>query len=1120
MNRLLAILLCGTTLCTAAAASERNAPADQFVNALRRLPARATSYSYSSEQDALAGDRTLSRIQSLDGVWKFRFAEDVSRSPADFWRPGADLTGWDEIPVPSCWEMQGYGYPIYTNVVYPFEFKPPYITRDNPTGCYVRTFSVPEAWSGNRVTLHFGGVYSGFYVWVNGALAGYAEDSCLPSEFDITGLLQPGENKLAVQVFKWTDGSYLEDADHWRMAGIHREVFLSAKPDAAIGDFGVRTIFDADMRDALLQIRPAIDLRKGVSAAGWQLGARLYAPDGTPSGRELTLPVEEILAEAYPQRDNVYFALLEERIAAPEKWSAENPALYTLVLTLRDAAGKLAEARSCKVGFRDVRLRGREMLVNGVPVKLCGVNRHDHDQYGGKTVSRESMEEDVRLMKRLNINSVRTSHYPNDPYFYELCDRYGLYVVDEANIETHGKGGLLSNDPQWITPFLERVSRMVIRDRNHPSVIMWSLGNESGCGPAHAAAAGWAKDYDPTRLIHYEGAQGQPMHPLYVPLKRTSAAAFTSVMAADNQPAAGQVKKPRNGGNPTDPAYVDILSRMYPTAAQLEQMALNPMLDRPVMMCEYAHSMGNSTGGLNDYWKLIRTHAGLLGGHIWDWVEQGLVKKDAQGRTYWAYGGDFEPAGEHNDAAFCCNGIVNPDRTLKPAALECKYVFQPVEFTASDLAAGKIAVRNRNFFAGTERYDFTWEISTDKGVLQHGSFEVPPTAAGCRAEAAIAFRPFKPEPGAEYLLRVQAREKRRTPYAEAGYAAAEEQFALPVYKEPVRSAPKGRASVAQDDEFIVLSAAGSRHRDRPPQRVRRLALGARTQTDKRPAAPQFLARLHRQRLARLARRENRRMLEGGPRKIADRLRTNRRIGGFGHRREGDTRQRPADADLYPRRRRGLGRGLQARHLRPDAGAAARRTANLRPQHAGANRLFRKRSAGKLFGPLRRRLSGTLPQHARKIHAQLHHPSGKRQPLRRPLALADSFRRPGRSVRRGRTAERIGMELHAGESGQGAPQQRSRTFGRCSDRQYRPYADRCRRHGHLESQGPAFGSVPAAGETLRLPVHDHPLQRRSRNDTQRPQPVQEPISPCNFRRPDTSGRKSRNIHYARPKFGRA
>ena len=348
MKRLTAILLCTLAYGAATAADGWDAPADQHVNALRRLPDRANSYSSKTPQDALAGDRAQSRMMPLDGVWKFRFAEDAAQSPEGFWQPGADLGNWDEIEVPSCWEMQGYGYPIYTNIPYPFEFRPPSITRDNPTGCYVRKFTVPRSWEGDRVVLHFGGVYSGYYVWVNGTLAGYAEDSCLPSEFDVTGLLRPGENTLAVKVFKWTDGSYLEDADHWRMAGIHREVFLSAKPDAAIGDFGVRTIFDADMRDALLQIRPAIDLREGASAAGWQLGARLYAPDGTPSGRELTLPVEEILAEAYPQRDNVYFALLEERITAPEKWSAENPALYTLVLTLRDAAGKLAEARSCK----------------------------------------------------------------------------------------------------------------------------------------------------------------------------------------------------------------------------------------------------------------------------------------------------------------------------------------------------------------------------------------------------------------------------------------------------------------------------------------------------------------------------------------------------------------------------------------------------------------------------------------------------------------------------------------------------------------------------------------------------------------------------------------------------
>lgn len=316
MKRLTAIFLC--TLAYGAATAADGWDADQHVNALRRLPARATSYSYKTPQDALAGDRAQSRMMPLDGVWKFRFAEDAAQSPEGFWQPDADLGNWDEIEVPSCWEMQGYGYPIYTNIPYPFEFRPPSITRDNPTGCYVRKFTVPRSWEGDRVVLHFGGVYSGYYVWVNGTLAGYAEDSCLPSEFDVTGLLRPGENTLAVKVFKWTDGSYLEDADHWRMAGIHREVYLAAKPDVAIGDFGVRTLLDGDMRDALLQIRPTIDLREGTPAAGWHLRAQLYAPDGTPEGREMGLPVEEILSEAYPQRDNVYFALMEQRIAAPE----------------------------------------------------------------------------------------------------------------------------------------------------------------------------------------------------------------------------------------------------------------------------------------------------------------------------------------------------------------------------------------------------------------------------------------------------------------------------------------------------------------------------------------------------------------------------------------------------------------------------------------------------------------------------------------------------------------------------------------------------------------------------------------------------------------------------------
>ncbi len=807
MRQFLTSLLCGLAFSASAAVPGQNARENQMINSLQRLPARATSYSYESEKDAIAGDRNKARIVSLNGLWKFHFSEDVKQSPTDFYRMDADVSDWKDISVPSCWEMQGYGYPIYTNIPYPFPVVPPYITKDNPTGCYVRFFTVPEAWKGQRIILHFGGVYSGYYVWLNGELVGYAEDSCLPSEFDITNLLKEGDNKLAVKVFKWTDGSYLEDADHWRMAGIHREVYLAAKPAVAINDFGVRTVLDNEMEDALLQIRPVMDVRPGTETEGWKVKAQLYAPDNSKTGKELTLPVSEILSEAYPQRDNVYFALMEQKIENPIKWNAENPVLYTLVLSLIDQNGQLIEARSCKVGFRDVRLRGQELLINGVPVKLYGVNRHDHNQYTGKTVTRENMEEDIRLMKQYNFNSVRTSHYPNDPYLYELCDKYGLYVIDEANIETHGVGGQFSNDPQWMLPFMERVSRMVIRDRNHPSIIMWSLGNESGCGPNHAAAAAWTKDYDPTRLIHYEGAQGQPSSPLYVPLARTSAAVFTSAAPVDGQPAAPQ--QAVGGGNPTDPAYVDVLSRMYPTYDALEEMALNPNHDRPIMMCEYAHSMGNSTGGLKDYWDVIRAHNNLLGGHIWDWVDQGLVKKDAQGRTFWGYGGDFEPQGEHNDAAFCINGVVSPDRSIKPATLECKYVFQPIEFKKVDLAAGKIDIHNRNFFVDSDRYYYTWTITSDQGILQQGNFDVPTTPAGETSTATIVYKPIKPETGAEYFLNVQAHEKAATPYAEAGYVVATEQFALPFYKAPDKSASKGKVTLTQEGDNIVLKAAGT-----------------------------------------------------------------------------------------------------------------------------------------------------------------------------------------------------------------------------------------------------------------------------------------------------------------------
>lgn len=778
--------------------------ADITTSAVNRLPARATSYSFASEADALDGNIDNARRLSLNGVWKFNFSEDISQAPDGFYRDGYDLSAWDNITVPSCWEMKGYGYPIYTNIEYPFEFAPPFITRDNPVGCYVREFDVPAGWrDGGRIILHFGGVYSGYTVWVNGREVGYAEDSCLPSEFDITDYVNDGTNTVAVKVLKWTDGSYLEDADHWRMAGIHRDVMLLWKPDVAIDDFGVRTILDSDYTNARLQIRPSIYHTPGTPTDGYTLKTVLYDPAGSPVGHEMSITVDEIISEVYPQRDNVYFPLLEDYIENPLKWNAEQPNLYTLTLSLYGKDGECIESRSCKVGFRDIDIRDRQLFINGVPVKLYGVNRHDHSDTGGKTVTRDDMEADIRLMKQHNFNSVRTSHYPNDPYLYDLCDKYGMYVIDETNLETHGVGGRISNDPAWAGTFLDRVTRMVIRDRNHPSIILWSLGNESGTGPNHAAMAGWVKDYDPTRYVHYEGAQGVPTSPKYIPLKRSSSIVYTSAPQTGTETA-----KPQVGANPTDPAFVDIISRMYPTYTDLEQMALNPDIDRPVLMCEYAHSMGNSTGGMSDYWNVIRAYPGLLGGHIWDWIDQGILRTDADGNRYWAYGGDFEKPTDHNDGNFLINGIVWPDRTPKPAMTACKYVFQPIDIKADDLTACRFDVINRNFFSNADRYNLRWQLCDEKGTIQQGEMPMPSILPGDSASVTIPVKAYKAQPGATYMLNLYVAEREATPYGEPGFVCASEQFVLPVDTPAVKPAKSAKAApvLTEGDNAITVRA--------------------------------------------------------------------------------------------------------------------------------------------------------------------------------------------------------------------------------------------------------------------------------------------------------------------------
>ncbi len=764
---------------------------DETVIARHKMPARATSYSYSSAEDALSGERTRSRMLSLDGSWKFHFEPDSQNRPLDFFQPNFDASSWDVIEVPGSWEMQGYGTPIYTNSQYPFAADPPRIDRTNPVGSFLREFELPAGWDEQRIVLHFGGVSSAFYCWVNGQLAGYSQGSRLPAEFDISEFVHEGKNEVAVQVFRWSDGSYLEDQDMWRLSGIHREVLLLAQPKVAINDFAVRGQLDENYHDGVLKIRPEILLDRSADTQGWNLSVVLFdAAKQKVLSDPVSIPVEKIVKEWYPQRDNVKFGLLEAEVAVPQKWSAEQPNLYTVVLSLTDKHGQLVEARSCQVGFRTIEISELgELLVNGRPVKLMGVNRHDHDHIHGKALTRQDIREDVLLMKRFNFNSIRTSHYPNDPYLYELCDQLGVYVMDEANVETHGVRGLLTNVPSWHTAITDRIIRMAERDKNHPSIISWSLGNESGCGPIHAAAAGWLKDFDPTRFVHYEGAQGDPTHPDYIEGGGAGVANWP-VMA-----------------NPTDPSYVDVISRMYPTVEQLQNLSDAPQIKRPIVMCEYAHAMGNSLGNLAEYWELIRSRPNLMGGYIWDWMDQGLETETADGTTYWAYGGDF--GDKPNSGNFCLNGVIASDRTPTPKTWECKYVFQPIAFEASSLPAGKLRIFNRSHFNNLNQYELRWSVSVGGRELATGALAEIDLAAGEATEITVPLPEMTLTPGAEYWLRLSAHHKEAKPWCDAGFEVAKEQFLLPVgTEEAITSVSTGEVSVNEDGNRLQLSGRG------------------------------------------------------------------------------------------------------------------------------------------------------------------------------------------------------------------------------------------------------------------------------------------------------------------------
>lgn len=710
---------------TAPLFAEFNAWQDPAISSLNRLPSRATLYSYSDEVSAQALQREKSnRFASLNGEWQFSW---YPKPTAALKSVGTSKFSpkWKTIDVPSNWEMHGHGVPIYTNITYPFPVNPPFIDNaDNPVGIYQRSFDLPESFADQQIVLHFGGISSAYRVWVNDTFVGYAEDSRLPSEFDITSLAKPTDNKLTVQVWRWSDASYLEDQDHWRMSGIHREVLLLARPKKQFADIATRTI-RAEENNWNLEIRPALN---DLTGEGWdkiEIRSRLLDSAGNEVSKNTT-NAGNAVNEKYPQRENLAFgSVIRMPIENPELWSAEQPNLYTLVISLikilkteEEPKEQIIESNSMRIGFREVSTDARgQLIVNGKPILLYGVNRHDHSPTGGKTVSREEMEKDVLMMKLNNINAVRTAHYPNDPYFYDLCDIHGLYVCDEANIETHGLGGYLTNQPEWASSFLERGIRMVERDRNHPSIIMWSLGNESGQGPNHAAMASWMKEADPTRLIHYEGASSDSSHPDFIPHH-------------DEEHYTNHV---RYNGNPYDPNWVDVISRMYPSVLELKAMLEHENGNSPIIACEYAHAMGNSLGNFSEYWDLIRSEPRLAGGFVWDYRDQGIWKENTQGERFLAYGGDFGDT--PNDKNFCINGVVDSEGDMKPATWELKKAYQPVTVTWN--TPSEITITNRHFFSDLNHLEAKLQYLADGKIFYDQPLTRPRIAAGQRVTIAL-----------------------------------------------------------------------------------------------------------------------------------------------------------------------------------------------------------------------------------------------------------------------------------------------------------------------------------------------------------------------------------------------
>ncbi|MBI0476371.1 DUF4981 domain-containing protein [Sphingomonas sp. MA1305] len=750
-----------------------------------KLPAHATGFPFEDRAKALAGVMERSRrFLSLDGRWKFALSPGADKTPVGFEQPGYDVSGWKDIKVPADWQAEGFDQARYNNITYPFPANRPLIPHaSNPVGSYRRDIDVPAGWQGSAIILHIGAAGSAYDVWVNGRKVGYSEDSKLPSEFDVSRFVRPGRNTVAIQIHRWSDGSYLEDQDFWRVSGIERSVYLIAAPQARIVDSRVRASLSDDGRDGLL------DLALTASAAANGLTVTTELRDG-----------DRLLMQ---QRRPVVDGTVQLRATLPgiRPWSAETPSLYTLLIELRDARGTIVQVTAQRIGFRTVAIRGGLVTVNGKPITIRGVNRHEHDPETFHVISEASMRRDIELMKRNNINAIRTSHYPNDERLYVLADEYGLYVMDEANVESHGymvnarQTGIdrdkveIGRDPAWRAAQVSRIVNMVERDKNHPSIIFWSLGNESGNGANFEAAAAAARRIDPTRLISFLGWS----------------------QLQDHRPN----------------AFADIYAPMYDSAAKMVDYARHTEFAQPMIQSEYAHMMGNSGGNLTEYWQAIYAHPDRLqGGFIWDWVDQSMYRFTADGRRYWGDGASYgrNPGGEIEFG----DGLLQSDRTPNPHLFEVRKVYAPVQFAAVDAAQGRFAVINRHDFRDLSGFTFDWTVTADGVAVAHGSGPALHTAARSREAFVLPIAHLSRKPRVEYLVTVRARAKAgTTPAVPAGYVVGWEQFAL-TPPAALPTAAQGAVTARETAAAITLAAGGATlDIDRRTGEIVRYAQGAR-----------------------------------------------------------------------------------------------------------------------------------------------------------------------------------------------------------------------------------------------------------------------------------------------------